>query len=688
MTAALLNEMSPRQGGLIENTEGITDTKIMLVAENIGNNAEARRLHALGFKLCQLQPMSKRPVGDGWQDNPVRSIADGAAGYGVILAKNNLCSLDPDNEEPARAGLARCGFDLEDLMNVGVRTSSTRPGSGGRSTFKAPEGLNLVVFKSTAHGTILELRAGNSNLQDCLPGTTYLTKGGGPYEQHYAGSKTLDQAPDLPAKLLAWWQRMDGDLDFRREQQQLFCGPGAILSISSGRKLAFSSPMRMGYNAAHEVVDILVRHAYASADNERWAPHTATGTPCVRAIAGKDGLWQSDHASDPLHGTFDAWTAFVQLDHNGDLAAAERAYKTERGAAVLDDFDVVGPSTKRPNRFKFVSMSEFKKRRPVTWLIKRVFPQAEIGAVFGESGAGKSFFVLDLVLSIARGTEWNDHKVTQGNVAYVVAEGAGGFSNRTDAYAIYQGVDMDTLPFVVLGDAPNLLAPEDVEDLIVALGEHADLKVVVLDTLAQVTPGGNENSAEDMGRALAAAKRISKVTGAVVLIVAHAGKDTTRGLRGWSGIKAALDFEINIERTGDARSATISKMKDGDGEGIAFPFKLESIILGEDDDGGSITSCVVNVGGELAKKVAGAKRLKAGRDDVTLAAAVSLHDLGTDGHVDFARWRNLSISNMVRKPGKGDNRGRDFDRAVETLTAGGFISVIDNHLVQVLRAVP
>lgn len=310
-------------------------------------HVEAKRLLAKGFKLCELHHMSKRPVGDGWQLNPVKTIDDGASGYGIPLAINGLCSIDPDNVEPAREGLARCGFDLEELMNAGVRTSSTRPGSGGRSTFKAPPGLGRVVFSSKIHGTILELRSGQSNLQDCLPGTTYKGKDGdGPYVQQYANDKALDEAPELPAKFLAWWRRMDDDIEFKREQQALLSGQEAVLSVSGGAeggdiKLAFASGYRNEYNAHHDVEDILARHGYSQGENGRWAPSTATGAPCVRVIPGKTDLWQSDHASDPLCGTFDAWTAHVMLDHDGNLAKAEAAYEPEHHAMVASEFDII-----------------------------------------------------------------------------------------------------------------------------------------------------------------------------------------------------------------------------------------------------------------------------------------------------------------------------------------------------------
>lgn len=310
-------------------------------------HAEAQRLLAKGFKLCELHPNSKRPVGDGWQLNPVSSIDPHAGGWGALLEANGLCSMDPDSVDLARAGLQRCGFDLDELMNAGVRTSSTRPGSGGRSTFAALPDVGRIVFSHKTHGTVLELRAGQSNLQDCLPGTEYLGKdGSGPYRQDYANGRTLDEAPYLPPGVAAWWHKMWNDPDYLHEQQRLLIGPEAMLAVSTGGgALAFSSTLRGAFNDANDVVDILARHKYTEHARGRWAPATATGAPAVRPIPGRQGLWQSDHASDPLFGTFDSWNAFVVLDHGGDVRSADAAWEPERLAGQAEGFPDLAPPT-------------------------------------------------------------------------------------------------------------------------------------------------------------------------------------------------------------------------------------------------------------------------------------------------------------------------------------------------------
>jgi len=118
---------------------------------------------------------------------------------------------------------------------------------------------------------------------------------------------------------------------------------------------------------------------------------------------------------------------------------------------------------------------------------------------------------------------------------------------------------------------------------------------VVIDTLARATTGGNENSGEDMGIALASCKAIHDATGALVCLIHHSGKDPTRGMRGWSGLLGAVDAELEIthNKDGSTRTVWVKKMRDGEDHFKLFDFELEPVPLGYDEDADEISSEVV-----------------------------------------------------------------------------------------------
>jgi hypothetical protein len=153
-------------------------------------------------------------------------------------------------------------------------------------------------------------------------------------------------------------------------------------------------------------------------------------------------------------------------------------------------------------------------------------------------------------------------------------------------------VDLAGFDVGVIPDAPNFLVADDVKAVVAALRTFGKLDVIVVDTYAQVMPGGDENGGVDGGKVVKHCQLLHKLTGAVVILVHHVGKDLTKGARGWSGLRAAADVEITVERAQDHRAATVTKQKDGE-EGAEFGFKLNTVSIGEDDDGEDITSCVV-----------------------------------------------------------------------------------------------
>ena len=111
---------------------------------------------------------------------------------------------------------------------------------------------------------------------------------------------------------------------------------------------------------------------------------------------------------------------------------------------------------------------------------------------------------------------------------------------------------------------------------------------VFVDTLNCAIAGGNENDSEAMGALIVGADSVRLQTGAAVFLVHHMGKDDTRGARGHSSLKAALDTEIEIAVRGDVHVATVTKQRDLP-TGERFAFRLESVELGRNANGKAVT---------------------------------------------------------------------------------------------------
>jgi len=294
--------------------------------------------------------------------------------------------------------------------------------------------------------------------------------------------------------------------------------------------------------------------------------------------------------------------------------------KTDREAEVAAEFDDLGAADDRPLRkFEATPAGEFIQGKAPAWLIKGVLPEAALGVVYGASGSGKTFFVLDMVASVALGTPWREQRVTQRKVAYICAEGVAGFRNRIQAYMRQHNANFGD-QLLIVAQPPNLLDGADAKEIVREI-ERSGAKLVVVDTFAQVTPGADENSAADMGKALRVCRDIHTTTGALVLLVHHTGKDPSRGARGWSGTRAAADVEIEVSKSDGGHVATITKMKDGE-DGRPFGFKLLPILLGHDDDGDEINSCVVSACNSAAPQPAPTRHGAKQR-----AILCALHDL-------------------------------------------------------------
>jgi hypothetical protein len=255
-------------------------------------------------------------------------------------------------------------------------------------------------------------------------------------------------------------------------------------------------------------------------------------------------------------------------------------------------------------RFPLLSAADLLALPPLRWRVRGILPTEGLAALYGPPGCGKSFLAIDLLAAVADGRPWFDHATTAAPCVYVGLEGEAGVAQRVQAYCAKRTAP-DRLRVVLT--PLDLRRPDDREELAAAiLAAGMGAGVVAIDTLNRAAPGIDENDASAMGLLIEAAKDLRERVGGLVLLVHHAGKDITRGLRGHSSLLAALDCVLEVTREGDRRGWQLAKAKDA-GDDESRPFRLDVVELGDDADGWPVSSCIVAPEAPAAKAVADAK---------------------------------------------------------------------------------
>lgn len=232
--------------------------------------------------------------------------------------------------------------------------------------------------------------------------------------------------------------------------------------------------------------------------------------------------------------------------------------------------------------------------------------------LYGDSNSGKTFFAIDMAAAVARGVDWMGRRTEPGMVVYIAAESPASVSGRLQAYQKYHGVRLPN--FAIVQNTLNLFRDKtDTEAVITAvrlLEEQRKQKVrlIVGDTLARLSAGANENAGQDMGLVIERFDRIRTECEAHFMLIHHSGKNAAAGARGWSGVRAAVDVEIEVTEMQAGRCAEITKNRDLGSKGERIGFRLDVVQMGVTKWGTRSSSCVVASADAPVKRPGGGKR--------------------------------------------------------------------------------
>lgn len=315
--------------------------------------------------------------------------------------------------------------------------------------------------------------------------------------------------------------------------------------------------------------------------------------------------------------------------------------------------------------FTLLGAPELTQSEPMRWKVKGLVPWRGVGQAYGASMSAKTFLLIDYAAHQARGEHWYNHRTTPCPVVYVCLEGQEGFKNRIRAYEKWTGRDMpENMRFIL--EPFDISNKDNVAKLAPLVPKGA---LVIIDTQNASSPFVDENSARDMGAVVDGAKRLAAAIEGFALLVAHSGKDASRGVRGSSVQLPAWDFCMEVKRHEQAkRSWRVVKSKDGE-DGAEYFFKLDLIPLGQDEDGDVITSCVASPD----------TLTKAADKPLTKSNVYALESLRTalqkkgSGSVHVDDWRPVFYGGHTAD--KTDSKRKSFDRARKELVSANMVCV-------------
>jgi hypothetical protein len=313
----------------------------------------------------------------------------------------------------------------------------------------------------------------------------------------------------------------------------------------------------------------------------------------------------------------------------------------------------------------------------IDWLVDEAIQRGGIGFLGGKSGSGKTFHLVHMALSGAKGRSYFGRKIGERFGTYIVAaEGSYSITHRVKAAAVHAfGIetrDALNLPIAFTKGAVDVMSAAGLASFIADLKQvdanmrrdfGVPLGLVAFDTFGQAFTLRDEDASTEVTRATKIMHAVSQSIGTTCVATHHFGHGAER-LRGSSALRANADFVIELRKNGEVflekcRDAAEVRLGWGD---------LPIVQVGAKADGRPITSCHIRERsgpkGKSDDPAAGFALVQSGHD---------FEEAFVNSGADGADLPAVEAAFIGGRLGKLDSRKKAFKRALTKALATAFV---------------
>jgi hypothetical protein len=220
----------------------------------------------------------------------------------------------------------------------------------------------------------------------------------------------------------------------------------------------------------------------------------------------------------------------------------------------------------------------FQPLSPTAWIIEGLIKESSLNIFFGDGGTFKTWSLLDMLVSIATGGRdsngtWLGFQVNPNPVLFIDEES--GFERLQRRLRLvangHKATENDPIYFFALPQF-DFQTPEAFTKLENIVRSYR-IKAVVIDALADVIPGADENSVKDIQPVIRNFRYFVDNTKAATTLIHHTNKNGI--YRGSSALKGGVDLMVSVQKNEDDPYIKFKSVKERDIEPVSFCGKAE-----------------------------------------------------------------------------------------------------------------